>query len=159
MIVSEREMMPMIMRVAGLTMAVTIFGTGCASMPNADIDPALDPGLVLKISDQNGNEREISNVRISCAKRKRDQVLSVDDGSYIIRIPLSMISKVSQPEGESRRPTMATITLQTGEILDVFLKHATIFGDTDLGSAQINMNAVREIVILSGPRKGSLTTP
>jgi len=149
----------MITRVAGLAMAVAIFGTGCASMPNADIDPALNTELVLKITGQNGAEREISNVRISCDKRKPDQVLSVDDGSYIIRIPLSTISMVSQPEGESRGPTMATITLQTGEILEVRVRYATIFGDTDLGSVQININAVREIVILSEPRKESLTTP
>jgi hypothetical protein len=140
-------------------MAVTIFGTGCASTPSADIDPALDSGLVLMITDKNGAEREYSNPRILSDNRKPDPVLSASDGSHNVRIPLSTISKVSRPEEDSGNPFKATITLRTGEIRELLVRPAVILGETNLGNAQINMQDVREIVILTEARKASLTTP
>jgi hypothetical protein len=135
--------------VIGLAIAATVLVTGCVTTPHGGSGTPPSNGLVVKITDRNGNVTEVSAAHFVLGLAAPGEELFVDDGAMSLQIPWANIKRVAFEGMRADKKHMATVTLQNGETRSYSVSEMSITGETTAGRCQINVRDIAEIENIS----------
>ena len=139
----------MMRTIIALTITAAVLTTGCVTTPHATTGTYSADGLVVRITDKNGNHNEVSTTHFVLGLAAPREELFVDDGSMSLQIPWTNIKRVAFEQTQTDNKHRAAVTLQDGETRNYFVSEMSITGETTTGRCQINMRDIREIENIS----------